>query len=226
MCKRRDSPSPLREQGLKHQAAKVKVIGLDYTRVKCQGHDRIVAVVAAVLMGQPLTFDLLKSEAAFHTKRWVRDLDRMLGAEEFVTDDADRLKNAGEELGLEHQVCRAHANCHAHALIDALDTQALEHLHPVPWELKSPGVTWINFSKTRVRWNTFALFINTAFPEMMDKTVGDVLLFAANYLMALFFSRHGGLANIANMSRWVHTGSDTSNATMLTQRAWSGVLLG
>jgi hypothetical protein len=45
------------------------------------------------------------------------------------------------------------------------------------------------------------------------------------YLMSLFFSRRGGLANLADVSRFVHAGTQTPNAAMLTERARSGVLL-
>jgi len=97
----------------------------------------------------------------------------------------------------------------------------------VPWTL--PSWVWdlvvlVPTAAVAADWNAFALFINTAFPGAMNQTVGDVLLFAANYLMSLFFSRRGGLTNIADVSRWVHAGNDTSNAKMLTQHARSGVL--
>jgi transposase-like protein len=135
----------LREQWLKQQAGKVKVLGLDFTHVKCQGQNRIVAVATAVLTGQPITFDLLESETAFHTERWIRGTAKMLGAEVLVTDDADGLKNVAEALGLAHQICRAHVNRNVHDLIAALGTQALEHPHPVPWELKALDITLDQF---------------------------------------------------------------------------------
>lgn len=131
----------LREQWLKQQAGKVKVIGLDFTHVKCQGQDRIVAVATAVLTGQPLTFELLDSETAFHAERWIRGIAKMLGAEVLVTDDADGLKNVAEALGLDQQICRAHVNRNVEDRIAALGTQALEHPHPVPWELQAEGIT-------------------------------------------------------------------------------------
>jgi transposase-like protein len=131
----------LREQWLKQQAGKVKVVGIDFTHVQCHGQDRIVAVATAVLTGQSLTFDLLEGETAFHTERWIRGIAKMLGAEVLVTDDADGLKNVAEALGVEQQICRAHVNRNVEDLIAALGTQALEHPHPVPWELRAHGVT-------------------------------------------------------------------------------------
>ena len=131
----------LREQWLKQQAGKVQVVGMDFTHVQCHGPDRIVAVATAVLTGQSLTFDLLEGETAFHTERWIRGIAKMLGAEVLVTDDADGLKNVAEALGVEQQICRAHVNRNVEDLIAALGTQALEHPHPVPWELRAHGVT-------------------------------------------------------------------------------------
>lgn len=131
----------LREQWLKQQAGKVKALGLDFTHVKCHGQDRIVAVATAVLTGQPIAFELLESEDALRTERWIRGLAKLLGAEVLVTDDADALKNVSEALGVEQQVCRAHVNRNVEDLIATLGTQALEHPHPVPPELHTRGMS-------------------------------------------------------------------------------------
>lgn len=126
----------LREQWLKQQAGKVKVVGIDFTHVKCHGQDQIVAVATALLTGQCLSFDLLEAETALRTEQWVRDLARLLGAEILVTDDADGLKSVADHLGLQQQICRAHVNRNVHDLVGALGLRALEHPDPVPWELK------------------------------------------------------------------------------------------
>jgi transposase-like protein len=130
----------LRRAWLRQRAGQVKVLGLDFTHVKCQGQDTIVAVATAVLTGEPLTFDLLQSESALHTYRWIQELARAVGAEILVTDDADGLKHVADELGLQHQICRAHVNRNVHDLIGALGNKALEHPDPVPWELDSTQV--------------------------------------------------------------------------------------
>lgn len=131
----------LRRQWVQQQAGQVKVLGIDFAHVKCLGQDKIVAVATAILKGEALTFDLLQSESALHTERWVRDLARLVGAEILVTDDADGLKNVADELGLQHQICRAHVNRNAHDLIATLGGKALEHPDPVPWELDSARVS-------------------------------------------------------------------------------------
>ncbi len=136
----------LREQWLKQQAGKIKVVGIDFTHVKCNGQDQIVAVATAVLTGQPLTFDLLEAETALRTEqcpsipdlgiREIRDLARMLGAEILVTDDADGLKTVSEHCGLQQVICRAHVNRNVHDLVAALGLKALEHPDAMPRELK------------------------------------------------------------------------------------------
>jgi transposase-like protein len=135
----------LRRHWLKAQAGQVPVLSADFTHVKCQGEDHIVAVATAVLTGQPVSFEILTSEQSGHIERWLRKFAKTLGAEVLITDDADGLKNVAEALDLEHQVCRAHVNRNVHDLIGALGTQALEHPQPVPWELKPQGVTLDQF---------------------------------------------------------------------------------
>lgn len=127
----------LRQEWVRQLAAQVKVLGIDFTHVKCKGEERIVAVATAVLQGDPLTFDLLPSETAFHTQSWIQDLAHTVGAEILVTDDADGLKTVADELGLHQQICRAHVNRNVHDLIAALGEKALAHPDPVPWELNA-----------------------------------------------------------------------------------------
>jgi transposase-like protein len=127
----------LRRVWLRHLAGQVKVLGIDFTHVKCQGQDKIVAVATAVLTGEPLTFDLVPSESALHAEQWIRDLAHSIGAEIVVTDDADGLKTVADDLALQQQICRAHVNRNVHDLIGALGAKALDHPDPVPWELKA-----------------------------------------------------------------------------------------
>ena len=130
----------LRRQSLAQSAGQVQVLGIDLTHVGCQREDTIVAVATAVLTGQPLTFEILRAETAVQIVPWVRTLARVLRAEVLVTDDADSLKLVADELGLPHQICRAHVNRNVHDLIGALGTKALEHPDRVPWELPQASV--------------------------------------------------------------------------------------
>lgn len=131
----------LRREWLRQLAGQVQVLGIDFTHVKCQGREKIVAVATAVLTGEPLTFDLVQSESALHAKQWIHDLAHLVGAEIVVTNDADGLKSVGDGLALQHQICRAHVNRNVYDLIGALGEKALEHPDPVPWELKSQDVS-------------------------------------------------------------------------------------
>jgi transposase-like protein len=131
----------LRRQWVHQLAEQVQVLGIDFTHVKCNGQEKIIAVATAVLTGEPLTFDLLPSESALHTQRWIQDLARVVGAEILVTDDADGLKTVADELDLRHQICRAHVNRNVHDLIATLGEKALEHPDPVPWELAPAQVS-------------------------------------------------------------------------------------
>jgi hypothetical protein len=61
----------VRGQWLPSQAGQVPVLSGEVTYVKCHRLNRIVAVATAVLTGQPVTFDLLKSEQSGHIERWL-----------------------------------------------------------------------------------------------------------------------------------------------------------
>jgi transposase-like protein len=131
----------LRRQWRQHQCGQVKVLGMDFTHVKCKGENQIVAVATAILTGEPLDFEILQSESALHAEQWIRNIARMVGAEILVTDDADGLKTVADDLGLQHQICRAHVNRNVHDLLGALGEKALEHPDPVPPELQGTEIT-------------------------------------------------------------------------------------
>lgn len=117
----------------------IKVLGIDFTHVKCNGQDQIVAVATAMLTGEPIDIELLEAEGSVRVLQWIREIAEQIGAEILVTDDADALKTVADELGCEHQICRAHVNRNVHDLVAQLGTKALEHPDRVPGEL--PGLT-------------------------------------------------------------------------------------
>jgi hypothetical protein len=129
----------MRRTWLKTQAGKVKVMGIDCTHVKCLTQEMIVAVATNILTGAPLTIDVLSAETALQLENWIRDLAKELGVEILVPDDADSMKIVADDLGLAHQICRAHVNRNVHDLVAALGTKALAHPDHVPREL--PGLT-------------------------------------------------------------------------------------
>lgn len=122
----------LRQQWVTGQAGTVQALGIDFTHVKRLGQDTIVAVATSILSGAALDFDIIDNESAETTQAWVRDLCERLQVEVLVSDDADALKTVADELGLAHQLCRAHVNRNVHDLIGALGTKALQHPDPVP----------------------------------------------------------------------------------------------
>ena len=131
----------LRRQWRQHQCGQIKVLGMDLTHVKCKGENQIVAVATAILTGEPLDLEIVQSESALHAEQWIRDIARTVGAEILVTDDADGLKTVADDLGLQHQICRAHVNRNVHDLLGALGEKALEHPDPVPPELQGTEIT-------------------------------------------------------------------------------------
>jgi transposase-like protein len=129
----------LRKQWRTAQQGKIKVLGIDFTHVKCNGQDQIVAIASAVLSGEPIDIELLEAEGSVRILKWIREIAADIGAEILVTDDADALKTVADELGCEHQICRAHVNRNVHDLVGQLGTKALEHPDRVPAEL--PALT-------------------------------------------------------------------------------------
>jgi transposase-like protein len=129
----------LRRAWRQQHAGKIQVLGIDFTHVKCNGHDQIVAVATAMLTGEPIDIELLEAEGSVRILRWIREIAAQIGAEVLVTDDADALKTVSDELDLEQQICRAHVNRNVHDLIGQLGTKALEHPDRLPREM--PGMT-------------------------------------------------------------------------------------
>jgi len=90
------------------QGRRIRVIGADLTRVQCQGESLVIGVVVDDLKGIELSVDILDDETAETQVAWLRQIAEQVGAEVLVSDDADAFKIVADELGLAHQVCRAH----------------------------------------------------------------------------------------------------------------------
>jgi hypothetical protein len=121
----------LRRAWLRH-GQRIPVIGTDVTRVQCQGQSLPVGVVVDGLSGIELSIDVLDDETAQTQLAWLREIAETVGAEVLVSDDADGLKIVADELGLDHQVCRAHVTRNTLSLVGQLATQGLEAPDPVP----------------------------------------------------------------------------------------------
>jgi transposase-like protein len=130
----------LRRAWRKQHAGQIQVLGIDFTHVKCNGRDQIVAVASAILTGEPIDIALLDAEASVRVLQWIRAIAAEIGAEVLVTDDADALKTVSEALDLPQQICRAHVNRNVHDLVGQLGTKALEHPDRVPGEMSGMTV--------------------------------------------------------------------------------------
>lgn len=114
------------------QGRRIRVIGADLTRVQCKGESLVIGVVVDDLKGIELSIDILDDETAETLVAWLRQTAGLVGAEVLVSDDADTLKTAADELGLAHQVCRAHVTGNVLDKVAELTTQALESPDPAP----------------------------------------------------------------------------------------------
>jgi len=114
---------------------KIRVLGADLTRVRCQGESLVVGVVVDDVTGIELSVDILDDESAETMTSWLREVADLVGAEVLTTDDADAFKIAADELGLDHQICRGHVTGNVMDSVAELTTQALENPDPMPSQL-------------------------------------------------------------------------------------------
>jgi transposase-like protein len=104
-----------RVQGLRREDVRLSVgralvaaLGVDLTTVKCKGEWVTVGVSVDAAAGTTLTVDILDDAEAGTLTAWVQEIADVLGAEVWVSDDADGFKIASDENGLQHQVCKSH----------------------------------------------------------------------------------------------------------------------
>jgi len=114
------------------QGRRIRVIGADLTRVQCQGESLVIGVIVDDLKNIELSVDILDDETAETQVAWLRQIAEAIGAEVLVSDDADTFKIAADELGLAHQVCRAHVTGNVLDKVAELTTEALEGPDPAP----------------------------------------------------------------------------------------------
>jgi len=117
------------------QGRKIRVLGADLTRVRCQGESLVVGVVVDDVTGIELSVDILDDESADTQVAWLREIADLVGAEVLSSDDADAFKTAADELGLEQQICRAHVTPNVLDRVAELTIQALETPDPMPSQM-------------------------------------------------------------------------------------------
>jgi hypothetical protein len=70
------------------------------------------------ISGLALTIDALSAEDAKTLTAWIEPIAKSVGAEVLVTDDADGFKTVADEVGVQHQVCKAHVLRNTETLIE------------------------------------------------------------------------------------------------------------
>jgi hypothetical protein len=102
-----------RVPGLRRSAVRIPVgqvvvaaLGADLTSVKCAGQWLTVGVGVDAVHGLALTVDVLDSAEAATLTEWIGDIATVVGATVLVSDDADGVKAAASQTGLD--LCTAH----------------------------------------------------------------------------------------------------------------------
>ncbi len=93
-------------------------LGADLTGVSCKGEWLPLGITVDAISGLALTIDALTAEDAKTLKDWIEPIATSVGATVLVTDDADGFKTVADEVGVQHQVCKAHVLRNTDALID------------------------------------------------------------------------------------------------------------
>src|SRR5579859_6064631 len=97
---------------------KTPALGGDLTSVKCKGEWLSLGITVDPLSGLALTIDALPAEDAKTLKEWIEPIAKSVGATVLVSDDADGFKTVADEIGVQHQVCKAHVLRNTDALTE------------------------------------------------------------------------------------------------------------
>ena len=97
---------------------KTPALGGDLTSVKCQGEWLPLGITVDPLTGLALTIDALAAQDSKTPQDWIEPIAKSVGATVLVTDDADGFTTVADEVGVQHQVCKAHVRRNTEALIE------------------------------------------------------------------------------------------------------------
>src|SRR5947209_2280342 len=97
---------------------KTPALGADLTSVTCKGVSLPLGITVDPISGLALTIDALSAEDSQTLKDWIEPIATSVGATVLVTDDADGFKTVADEVGVQHQVCKAHVLRNTDALIE------------------------------------------------------------------------------------------------------------
>src|SRR2546421_12656234 len=111
-----------RVSGLKRDqvfaGVKTPALGADLTSVTCKGVSLPLGITVDPISGLALTIDALSAEDSQTLKAWIEPIATSVGAQVLVSDDADGFKTVADEVGVQHQVCKAHVLRNTDALIE------------------------------------------------------------------------------------------------------------
>ena len=99
----------------------VRVIGADETVVRVKGETTVVGVVADAATGEVLGLEVLVERDADGFMEWLGDFVSDCGVEAMAADDLNTYKPVVERLGIDHQICIAHARKRAWNRLDGID---------------------------------------------------------------------------------------------------------
>ena len=97
---------------------KTPALGGDLTSVKCKGEWLPLGITVDAISGLALPIDALSAEDSKALQDWIEPIAKSVGATVLVTDDADGFKTVADEVGVQHQVCKAHVLRNTEALIE------------------------------------------------------------------------------------------------------------
>jgi transposase IS66 family protein len=86
--------------------------------VKCKGEWLPLGITVDPLSGLALTIDALAAQDIKTLQDWIEPIATSVGATVVVTDDADGFTTVADEVGVQHQICKAHVLRNTEALID------------------------------------------------------------------------------------------------------------
>ncbi len=111
-----------RVPGLKREqvfaGVRTPALGADLTGVSCKGEWVVLGITVDPISGLALSIDALSAEDAKTLKTWIEPIAASVGAQVLVSDDADGFKTVADEVGVQHQVCKAHVLRNTDTLID------------------------------------------------------------------------------------------------------------
>jgi len=109
-------PGRKREQVL--AGIKTPALGGDLTSVKCKGEWVPLGISVDPISGLALPIDALPAQEIKALKAWIEPIAKSVGAEVLVTADADGFKTVADEVGVQHQVCKAPVLRNSETLIE------------------------------------------------------------------------------------------------------------